>query len=471
MAEAWKRWEGQVVDGKFHLGRYLGGSEHSVVFLTERQQEPRRAAIKLVAVNPESASLQLAQWELAAGLSHPHLMRLFERGRCELEKMGLLYVVMEYAEEDLSKILPQRPLTAGETSQMLKPVLEAVTLVHAEGFVHGHIKPENILVVDEQIKISSDGLCKVGESSCSLGAPSMFHPPEAAEGKISPAADAWAIGMALVVTLTQRLPAWEAAGQKDPVLPETLPQPFLDIARHCLVRDPQRRWSIAQIVARLQAPAILPQQQPKQMPAQPEAALPPVPRKAAQLQSERTPAPSAQQPSAAKSGSSSAKRHSMMPVVVVIVLLVAILAGIKLLTRPARHQSAPSTVSAPGSNQSAPLSHDHPQTEAKAPAGQVVKGALLPQPPPNVPRRARNTIHGTIRVRVKADVDAAGKVVGATLESAGSSKYFAAQALKAAHELHFRPAQSDGQNIPSQWVLRFEFRRKGTKVVPLQGRP
>jgi len=35
-------------------------------------------------------------------------------------------------------------------------------------------------------------------------------------------------------------------------VPPTLPEPFLDIARHCLVRDPQERWTVVQIAARLQ---------------------------------------------------------------------------------------------------------------------------------------------------------------------------------------------------------------------------
>lgn len=35
MSQAWKEWEGQVINRDFRLRRYLGGSEHSAVFLTE----------------------------------------------------------------------------------------------------------------------------------------------------------------------------------------------------------------------------------------------------------------------------------------------------------------------------------------------------------------------------------------------------------------------------------------------------
>ena len=44
MTELWKHWEGQVVDGQFHLRQYLGGSGESAVFLTEYAAgEPQKA--------------------------------------------------------------------------------------------------------------------------------------------------------------------------------------------------------------------------------------------------------------------------------------------------------------------------------------------------------------------------------------------------------------------------------------------
>ncbi len=93
MPEAWKQWEGQVVNGEFHLRQYLGGSEHSTVFLTEhRKQKLQKAAIKLVPADPGNAELQLSRWRLAAKLSHPHLIRLFQMGRCQLGNMGLFEV-------------------------------------------------------------------------------------------------------------------------------------------------------------------------------------------------------------------------------------------------------------------------------------------------------------------------------------------------------------------------------------------
>ena len=183
MAEAWKKWEGLVVNEEFPLLRYLGGSEVSAVFLTKRaDREPQDVAIKLILANAENPELQLSWWELAAKLFHPNLLRLFQMGRCQLEGTELLYAVTEYAEENLAQILPYRPLTSAEMRDTLQPVLDALAYIHAKGFVHGHIKPANVMAVGDLIKISSDRLCGVGESSRVLGAPGVYLAPEIADG-------------------------------------------------------------------------------------------------------------------------------------------------------------------------------------------------------------------------------------------------------------------------------------------------
>src|ERR1043166_2672962 len=127
MYKAWEQWQGQVVNGVFPLVEYLGGGERSAVFLTEDTlRKNQKAAIKLALEDSENAELQLARWQLAAGLSHPHLLGLFSMGRCQLGDRELLYLVMEYAEENLSQVLAQRPLTTEEARDMLEPVLETL---------------------------------------------------------------------------------------------------------------------------------------------------------------------------------------------------------------------------------------------------------------------------------------------------------------------------------------------------------
>ncbi len=185
MTGTWKQLEGQVVNGEFYLRQYLGGSDQSAVFLTELSEpEARKAAIKLIPAEPANAELYLSRLMRSTKLSHPHLMKIYQVGRCQVGLRKQLYIVMECAEENLSQILPERPLTPAEARQMLEPILDVLTYLHGEGFAHGHIKPSNILAVDDQIKISSDGLYPLmNEPSGVLGKPDAYDPPEAAHGK------------------------------------------------------------------------------------------------------------------------------------------------------------------------------------------------------------------------------------------------------------------------------------------------
>jgi TonB family protein len=495
MSDTPKQREGQLVDGRFLLLRYLGGSEHSDVFLTEIHEGERRlkAAIKLVPAVGENDELQLSRWRLAAGLSDPHLIPLFDMGRCELGGKPLLYVVMECAEENLAQILADRALTPAEAREMLDSVLDVLAYLHGKGLVHGHIKPTNIMANGDQLKLSSDGLCRAGELLGRHGRPDAYDSPENAPEAIaspqtmSPAGDVWSLGMTLVETMTQNLPIARTAEQQELLLPQTLPEPFLDIARHCLQRRPQDRWTIAQIADRLQ----------NRIPApKAHAPAPPPPRPAATRPS-RPPA--------------TRQRYGIPVTAGIVLLLVAIVAGPKLLRRNSEAPPAPiATLELPPAppapkqvtqpqrerptktpkpnaieeerNSEGPtpepaaahpetLREEPTETIAKLPAGAVVHGEVAQQVLPDVLESARNTIRGTVKVRVNVDVDRSGNVEGADLESPGPSKYFARAALQAAQQWKFKPANIAGRGVLSSWTLRFEFTRDGTRVIPKQESP
>ncbi|MBI3695739.1 MAG: TonB family protein [Acidobacteria bacterium] len=427
MTQPWKQWEGQVVDGAFLLRQYLGGSENSAVFLTEyAEPEPRRAAIKLVLAEPGRAEIQLSRWEVAANLSHPHLIRLLRTGRCQVSDTALLYVLMEYAEENLSQVLPHRPLTAVEAREMLEPTLNALAYLHGQGLVHAHLKPANILAVEDHLKISSDGIHLSGESGGGSAKPGVYDPPEIATGGVSQAGDVWSLGLTLVEALTQRLPVWSGMDQRELVLPETIPAPFPDIARHCLRRDPRSRWTVADIAARLQ-PA----------------------------------APATPGPVAVRQQKASPNWRYIVPATALGLAVLGILVGPRLLNRRREAPLAPSIQS----------EQDRSEKQAKVSGGRSIPGEVVHQVLPTVPRQASNTIRGTVKVRVRVRVDPSGAVVGAKLDSPGPSKYFAGLAVEAARRWEFAPPKMDDRAVSSEWVLRFEFVRTGTRVVPVRASP
>jgi TonB family protein len=479
MTEAWKRWEEQTIDGEFGLREYVGGSDHSGVFRTARSgADALRAAIKLIPADPQSAKVQLSRWEQAAKISHPHLLRLYESGRYLLGDTEMLYVVMEYAGEDLSQILPQRALTAAETREMLKLAVEALVHLHDAGLVHGHLKPANVLVADEQVKLSIDGVCRIGERSGSGGKAGAYDPPEGSSSGSTPAGDVWSLGMTLVESLTQRLPVWERFQETEPALPETLPKEFHELVLHCLKRDPQRRWGLGEIAKWLQ-PDPAPAQKTVQRAAPKSAVIAP-----------RT---------AVADGAK--WRHAMPTIALTLaaVVLLGIIAFLnrrpetkpassaaaepeKVATRPAVSREAPAPKPEAGdSGGSVAASADAALASARtnpnlaAPAksggGDIVRGEVTQQVMPEVSEKARRTIEGRVRVGVKVHVDSSGSVTAAELESAGPSEFFAHLAAGAARQWKFSPATLNGENVPSDWILRFEFTSAGTTVRPAPTTP
>jgi TonB family protein len=101
-------------------------------------------------------------------------------------------------------------------------------------------------------------------------------------------------------------------------------------------------------------------------------------------------------------------------------------------------------------------------------SGEFTRGVVIHQALPAVPKSARATIRGAVRVNVRVQVDASGKVVGVNLDSPGPSRYFANLAAKAAGDWQFAPAKVGGQNASSEWILGFEFAPDGTKVTPVE---
>jgi hypothetical protein len=403
--ERWKQWEGQSLNSALTLERCTGGSSRGAVFETLFQGRP--AVIKIVPGTPESIDALVASWKKAASLSHRTLVETLASGEAELGDMRCAYVVMERADENLAEVLAERLLTPVETLDMVFPVLGALHHLHANGFAHGRLKPSNIMAFDEQLKISSDSLVPGGDT----------------------AADCHAIG----VLLEEVLGADQNAH---------LPEPFAEIAKNCLMRDPASRWNIARIEAYLRG--------------EPEPAV------------------------------GARSRPSWWGLAVTGAVILGLIA-----TWASQHKNSNKTESAPvprGNVAPAPSALDsEPAAEGKAskattqaqassaanetpistPLGGLTRSTNkrlatidgFTQVLPEIPQAALDTITGRVRINVRVSVDSAGQVDQATLEPPPASKYFTDRVLVAAHAWKF-PAG----NAPQDWLLHFELMREKTRV-------
>jgi TonB family protein len=452
MIATWKQHEGQAVDGIVLL-QLLGSGESSAVFLAERAGE--RCAIKLVPTEDVVAQLPLSRWEQASKLSHPHLSRIFQCGRANLDGVSLVYVAMEFAEDELGGV--DRPLTPKEAREMLTPAAKALAYLHGKGFAHGRIRPSNILSVHDELKISGDAPLRKGERHASTPGGQPYDAPELAASGVTPAGDMWSLGISLVEAMTKELPKLDGGV---PRLPDSLrPDSFRELAAGCLERDPARRWSIADLMQWLERGTIPSPKRPRPRYVVPIAAAagvaalsvvawvyagPYLASSEALRQASESPAsvapaatapsqspPPAQPEPPAKPGRSTPAKVAKLP--------------------PRETKPAPLPETEPADPAPTPPPVAASASHAVAPDAAAFPNVVQPVIP-DVPGKSVATIHGKVPIVVRVETDASGAVTSAKVESGGSSKYFADMALKAARQWKFVPG-ADAR----QWMLRFEF--------------
>ena len=523
-------WEGRTVDGNFALLEWLGGSGDHGVFLTIRQGA-QRAVIKLIVAEGADADAYLAKWEAAKALNHPHLMPVWETGRFEIEGVPLVYVLTEHAEKVLSNFLLERALHAHEAKDLIEPVLDALSYLHANGFVHGHVKPSNILVSSGELKLSLDDFLVAPGVPRPVQKSGAYDAPEVPNGTLTAAADTWSVGMTLIEGLTQNPPVPGRYTEGDPVVPKSLPQPFYEIVRECLRSNPAQRYTIEMIRGRLETtppPSVAvkpPVPAPEPVPAIPISRFESV---------ESAPLPTL----FADFEEESFTRSPVRPIVIGVLILLAVVAVVLVATNklnfswPFHTQNAQSASQPPAESQPAvaspsdtqsvpPSSPAAPQTgspsaasaetesapatnpdaaESKLPAplpnkastpstasqaesqtqpspshapsqalpGAITKGAVAQRVLPSVSSGARESMHGPVAVEVRVFVDRSGSVSNAAYITQGPGNYFARISLRAAESWKFTPAQPHGHPEPSVWTLHFNFSHGQTEATATQ---
>ena len=465
MTNEWTRWQGHVVNGVFPLGQLLGCSGQSGVFLTRWEDSSHRdVAIKLFPADPGQTEQQLQRWARAGGLAHPHLLPLLESGACQLGGLHYLYVVMEYADQTLAQLLKQRALTAEEAREMLLPILEALAFLHRQELVLGRLKPANVLVVGDQLKLSSDTVRSVSEHALSGNAPSAYDPPEAIDGTSSTADDIWALGVTLVEALTRRVLVNSSGHRSAPVLSADFPATFRDVVSSCLRPMPQDRPDVTELLAWAAG---------RTLPSTPDASLQP----ASHVRPTMI-AAKAEQPrnaAAARSGeklrptANLSKPHVAIAVTLIAAVIVALgWTGMRLFRSsgspdiPAVNSAgelAPQAPAAGAATTAQPLAPDRAPSTANPAGADATASFALHQVIPDVPRSAARTIRGHIKISVRAIVAADGSVTGVVANRSGPSRYFQRLAEEAARKWTFVPVHTASPRVAQ---VQFDFSRDAT---------
>ncbi len=229
--------------GKYRLEAPLGRGGLGEVYRASDLDLERPVAVKILAgpaFEGSAAVERLRREALAAGLSHPNVVIIHEIASLE----GHAAIVMELVEgQNLADFIREHgPLSDEELAPILDGIADALDAAHAQGVIHGDVKPGNVLLgANGQVKLCDFGIARrLGDDPDGprAGTPFYTAPELIAGDEISPRADVYSLGALAVAALTGRA---DAAGK--------LPPAYATVLQSALDPDPGARCGEAGILA------------------------------------------------------------------------------------------------------------------------------------------------------------------------------------------------------------------------------
>jgi eukaryotic-like serine/threonine-protein kinase len=204
--------EGSTIDNRYRLLHRIGSGGMADVWLAEDPHLQRRVALKVLhrrfAQDREFVERFRREAEAAAGLQHPNIVAVFDRGDVD----GTYYIAMQLLEGRSLKQLIDQGLTPEQAVGLIRQVLEAAGFAHRHGVVHRDLKPQNVIVDDEGVATVTDfGIARAGASEITqagsvMGTPHYLSPEQAQGLAVTAVSDLYSVGVMLYEALAGRVP-------------------------------------------------------------------------------------------------------------------------------------------------------------------------------------------------------------------------------------------------------------------------
>jgi beta-lactam-binding protein with PASTA domain len=269
-----------IIDGRYKVLSRLGSGGMADVYLAEDRLLGRQLAVKVLhhhfAEDQEFVERFRREASSAAGLSHPNIVAIFDRG----EWNGTYYIAMEYvAGRSLKTVVrEQGALDPATAIDIVTQILRAARFAHKRGVIHRDLKPHNVIIDEEgRARVTDFGIAKAGASDMTLTGSIMgtaqYLSPEQAQGHpVSARSDLYAVGIILYELLTGSVPFdgetavaiafKQVSAQPRPPseLRPGLPSALDAVVLRALAKDPEQRFADAEefIAALQQARLALP---------------------------------------------------------------------------------------------------------------------------------------------------------------------------------------------------------------------
>ncbi len=253
-----------MVDERYRLERKIGSGGMADVWLAEDTELDRNVAIKILhdrfAQDSEFVQRFQREAQSAAGLQHPNVVGIFDRGSFG----GSYFIAMEYVDGPSLKDLVKGGMGTKDAINFTRQILNAARFAHRKGIIHRDLKPQNVLIDDEgRARVADFGIARGGENSDitatgSVMGTAQYLSPEQAQGKpTTPRSDIYSIGVILYEALTGRVPfegdsavavalkqVSEAPRRPSAINPDV--PPALDaVVMRALAKDPDARFKDA----------------------------------------------------------------------------------------------------------------------------------------------------------------------------------------------------------------------------------